>query len=200
MAERMTGAERKRSGEARSVPLDSLRGLAVLLMIIDHGLALAGPGWPLAVRLTVTRAALPLFCVVAGNLIAVRMPRPGRLLTLTAAGVGAEVLWGVLGLPGVNPLVLLTAALAAVALCPAQWRLLLLVAAVVQPVTWPVARGGYEPGFVVALVVAGTLVPRPTLEAVGARVPAVFAAPGRFPVTLYLVHLAGLAGLVLGTS
>lgn len=74
--------------------LDTLRGLAVVLMILDHGLVVAAPGhW---LRSTLTRLSLPLFLLVAGALF-----RPGwrtRYLDVLSAGVAATFIGAPLGI------------------------------------------------------------------------------------------------------
>lgn len=178
--------------EGRSPVIDSLRGLAVLLMVLDHGLVAAGvAGHPL--RQTVTRASLPLFCVVAGALLPTT-PRWARLGAVAAAGLVATVLGGPIGIGQPDVLLILVAVLAAAPFLVFRggWAVALGLA-VIQPVTWPVPWSGYQPGTVLALVLLGVMVGRPALERLPWR--PVLAAVGRAPLRWYLGHLAVLAGL-----
>lgn len=73
--------------------IDAVRGWALLLMILDHVLVLvelevaAGP-WPVTIRTTVTRLALPLFLGCTGYLLAHRRRPPSTARIVQAAGLG----------------------------------------------------------------------------------------------------------------
>jgi len=167
-------------------------------MVADHGLVAFGSGFGggLLLRATVTRASLPLFCVVAGALLGGRGVFGWRMVQMVGAGLVGTALAGPLGMPSVDVMLLFTVALAGVAATPGRWRPVLLVVAVLQPATWPVGWSGYQPGLLVALLAIGTMLDSARLEAAGRRVPAVFAVVGRYPVSIYAGHLAAFAAAV----
>lgn len=181
----------------RLAGVDKLRGAAVLLMVVDHALV-AFPAGVVgqAVRMTATRASLPLFCVVVGAFGSSSV-RWGRVATVAAVGAAVSAPGAVLGLGRPDVLLVLAAVLAVAPLAasnPLPW----LVVAVLQPVTWPVPGTGYQPGTVLALVIVGGLVGRWSLNEMGQGLPGWVGGLGRYPLSIYFVHVAGLAGLRLG--
>lgn len=173
---------------SRLVGLDRLRGLAVLLMVLDHVLLVVGEG--LALRLTVTRAALPIFGLLAGALW-----RPGarvRLLQLGGAAIVATYLGVVLGMPRPDVLVVIFVALLAMH-AYRRWPVATFAVAAIQATTWGIAAGGYEPGVLLVLMVGGYEFGRERLDVLGRRAPALLELLGRYPLSLYLGHLALLA-------
>lgn len=188
------GATGARQGDGRAPTrldgVDRLRGLAVLLMVADHVALVAGAGG--AWRLTVTRAALPLFCVVAGSLA--RPGRPGRRLgVVAAAGLAATVLGAPLGIGQPDVLFLLAGVLVLVRWVGPRpggpaWAAVACLG-VIQATTWPMAWTGYEVGTVLALVLVGQVVARRDLDQLGCRLPAVLAPVGRAPLWWYVGHL-----------
>jgi uncharacterized membrane protein len=186
--------------EGRLEGLDRMRGAAALLMVADHGLVAASVGgwW----RLGPTRAALPLFCLVAGALgggswarrsrRVVQMGVAGVVVTATAGlvlGTGApDVLlvlaFGVVVLEGLRQVGSAGLTVAVVAL------------AAIQPVTWRFGTG-YQVGTVLVLLWLGGLPGvRDELEVAGRRLPAWIGLAGRRPLTVYVVHLVALAVVV----
>lgn len=182
---------------ARLRGVDRVRGAAVLLMVLDHALVLSGAGgFALLARLTVTRASLPLFCVVAGCLSAGR-PRARRLVPLIVAGVVLSVLELPFGTGVPDVLLVLAAMLCCLPRAGSRAVPVVLAVAVVQPVTWPVGTGGYEPGVVLGLLIVGQLLGRAWVDRVGVRLPSALEVVGRYPLTWYVAHLAVLAGVWL---
>lgn len=193
-----TGTAQPASSAApRSAALDRLRGVAVVLMVFDHLLIVTGQaGSPL--RETVTRAAMPLFAVVAGHL-----SRRGswRLLGVAVLGLLLPVL-----VPWVDaPNVLLWLASGSVLVVaarriarPALWLLPLVVltaAANGRPFLAP--SGSFEPVAVWALMCLGALMSRPGLDRAGARLPAALDRAGRWPLSVYAGHLLVLQLVVV---
>lgn len=178
---------------ARLVGLDRIRGLAVVLMVVDHALVAFPVAGSVLVRSTATRAALPLFCLVAGALA--RRLTPERTAKLAAAGLVAGYVGGPFGIGQPDVVLLLLAALAGVHVCRNNYaaQLVLLVVAVIQPVTWPAPWTGYQPGVVIALVAIGTY--GDTLDDAGRRLPPLLARVGRYPLSIYLGHLIVLRAL-----
>lgn len=184
---------------ARSVRvagLDRLRGLAVVLMVLDHVLLIVvGGGLALVLRLSVTRLSLPLFCVVAGALVVDR-PRWRRLGAVVLAGYVAMVIGYPLGIGQPDVLVVLAVALAVAPLVVrVGWALPGLCWCLLQATTWPFPWRGYQPGVVLGLVLVGHLAGRERLGRIGDRLPEVFERVGRRPLAWYLGHL-----LVLGLA
>jgi hypothetical protein len=176
----------------RLVGLDRARGLAIALMVLDHVLVVIDG--PALVRLTVTRAALPLFALLIGALW-----RPGlrwRHVELIAAAVAASVLGPLAGLTA-TPDVLVVIAVALL-LMPLAVRapIPVLAASIIAPVTWPEAHTGYSVAVVLALILTGYLLRWKIRDGVEhTSLPAWLAVVGRYPLTWYLGHLTVLAAL-----
>lgn len=188
-----TGAPTREAGapaHLRYSGLDRLRGLAIVLMILDHVLLVSGDGLP--IRLTVTRASLPLFALTAGALW-----RPGarrrHALILVAAAV--SMVLGV-GLGIGQPDVLLVLLVASIGM-HAYLRFPVATAAVaaLQATTWPVFTftGGYEVGVVLVLMIMGRVFGAARLDGYGRKLSPIFDRIGRYPLTFYVGHLALLA-------
>jgi uncharacterized membrane protein len=179
------------SPRARLAGLDRLRGLAIVLMLVDHGLALTHVG--LDVRHTLTRLSMPLFVVCAGALL--DRGRPGRKALQLGAGVLAALLLGALGMAGPFWLVALV-----VVLCTARVLLecgptCLAVGALVAGLVlanWyetPTVAVGYSYCATFLLVYVG-FTGRALWVQLGDRLPPVLAWVGRHPLAIYLGHLA----------
>lgn len=188
------------TAKIRIPQLDSLRGIAIGLMVIDHWLVAAGETRSI-VRLTVTRLSLPLFCIVAGILLKDKM-NAKRIYQLILAGALATSLGRPIGIG--QPDILLVLALV-LAIAPVLYkRRELLVLAIcfgaIQPVTWPEPWlpheiwTGYQPGTVLVMVLAGTMLKNSELIPKIKRLP-VWEFVGKFPLSFYLGHLAILAVL-----
>lgn len=173
--------------------LDAVRGLAILLMVVDHMAA----AWPTAwgVREVLTRAAMPLFMLLLGYLF--REFNQVRHWQVVAA-VFLEV-----------PLLLVVAGTEVGILVHVAFLLPLMVVAVrypwpclglalVQTSAWPMPFSGYEPGLVFAFMIMGHLMRRAgseALQGIGEHVLAL-APVGRYPLAIYCGHLFVLAGLM----
>jgi surface polysaccharide O-acyltransferase-like enzyme len=180
----------------RLVGLESGRGLAVLVMVLDHVLIVTGYV-DSPVRATVTRVAMPLFMVVAGALVG-RL-RARRLLRVAIAGLALPLF-----VPWIdNPNILLLYGLGAVGVAAARWAAgrsglwVLLVAAVAGLANGYGDLGtGYPLPSVVALMCAGALVGRgPLDQAFGwlrRRGLLWLSSIGRRPLAVYIGHLAVL--------
>lgn len=176
--------------------LDRLRGLAILLMVVDHALALTGVG--LVVRLTLTRAAAPIFMATAGALPSKNSRR--RWLGLVGVAAVETVLCSLLGLQ-VPAIVLVLVVVQPVFL----WaRSIGIPAVVLVLVGWwqstfaPLPIPGYEPGFVLMWLAVGSMCAL-DLNHLGRRLPALAEAIGRRPRSWYLGHLAAFVPMALLT-
>lgn len=189
------------SGRTRSVTLDRTRGLAIVLMIADHALVLVDPTHP--ARYTVTRFALPLFMLCTASTLRRARARTRRLVQVAAVGTGITVLttiaWPAFGAqPDVTLLIVL--AIVATERARASWYGPALVAtgALVQALYLPIGWNAYEPGLVIAwlCIARYALAEQPDLtHRIGTRLPAVFAVPGRYPLTAYASHVTVLASV-----
>lgn len=176
--------------------IDRLRGLALVLMVLDHVLVQIDPSNPL--RYTLTRLSLPLFMAASA---AVWTPdiRTRRLVLLASAATVELVASSYLGMP--FPGIMLVYLVAVVPLSlwheassSAYWVAALgLIQALYLPVGWL----GYEPGLVLAWWGLGRLGSY-QLDRLGSRLPRCLASVGRWPAQLYAFHLLVLVALVAG--
>jgi len=186
--------------------IDRIRGLAIILMMVDHvlvacsTLGVTNDGLMLT-RLSLTRLALPLFLLVSGALWVEQLPRPRRLGSVIAAAVALNVGMAVYWPEFSTPEVLVVWSLAAVA-APIIVRhpLAMITLGYIQWQHWQVAWDGYQPGIVVLFLAVGALASRagltPGMGAYGRLLPAPLGALGRKPLTWYVGHLTALTVLV----
>jgi surface polysaccharide O-acyltransferase-like enzyme len=184
----------------RSVGLDALRGLAILLMMVDHVAYVAGPEWQV-LRESVGRLALPLFFVLGGHLASRWAWR--RQLPVLGVGlvVGVLVPWSgafelllsfTLGVLLVSRIRRSAAALGLLV----AFGLTLGANGYAQLVAGPVGTG-YAPACLLGLMALGALLPR-TAFGWTRRLPALLALLGRRPLTVYAGHLLLLELVRLG--
>jgi len=180
--------------------IDRVRGLAVVLMVVDHVLVLVqfrSPEvvqWAYALRMTVTRASLPLFCLCAGVLLHGRRST-ARLLDIAAVALVTNVALEVwpMGIRAPEILAVLLPVLLAGGVL-VRWPAASVVLGVLQVTVWPIGWAGYEPGLVVAFVALGVLVGRPALSW-GDSLPAALGAVGSRPLAWYAGHMGLLVAL-----
>lgn len=175
--------------------LDALRGVAMLLMLLDH-LALVVGGLD-EVRLTLGRLAMPLFFVLAGHLA--RDPR-WRHLGIAAVGVVLPLV-----VPWIDaPNVLVIWAVGVVILWAGRrWSVPAWVVVVVAlgcaANGWTSTDGHYDFLALWALMALGSILPTSALMFC-ARAPRWVATLGRFPISFYVGHLLVLHLFVLLAS
>lgn len=188
---------------ARLTVLDRLRGLAVLLMLLDHGLFLSmtlHPGGDLRsdLRSTVTRFSMPLFMVVSGFLLE-RTSRRRAVTVLFAALLVSVVLlvcWPEFAQPEILTLWVLLFPLRSLFL---RFPLETVVLGVLQVLHLPVGWPGYEPGLVAVFLAVGVLA-RDRVEVLSrpARLlPRWLEVVGRHSLGVYVFHLVLLAGALV---
>lgn len=198
-------------GNGRDVRLDALRGVAVLLMVVDHA-ASAAPllfpalvpaaahGWLWWLRRTLTRFSMPLFMLVSGALLARAAPSPRRRAQVAALAVAVQVLlagwWPQFARPEI--LVVWSLVMTAAEVLR-RFPFEMVVLGVLQQVCLPVGWYGYQPGLVTAFVALGVLwaqLPQQTVFDRAVSLPRWVAATGRRPLLVYATHLLALAAFV----
>lgn len=184
-----------------------MRGLAIVVMIIDHILsALESTGVSNLIiensRLTITRFSMPLFMIASGivwGLYGLRLKRWAQVLALAIALNGmTRLLW-----PDFNfPEILMVWALLAIA-----WRVIMrfpiitMIVGYTQTTYWMLPWQGFQPGELAIFLGAGVLISKAPLdwlwrERRTAKLLEPLAFVGRYPLTIYGVHLSMLAIIV----
>lgn len=184
-----------------------MRGLAIVVMIIDHILsALESTGVSNLIiensRLTITRFSMPLFMIASGivwGLYGLRLKRWAQVLALAIALNGmTRLLW-----PDFNfPEILMVWALLAIA-----WRVIVrfpiitMIVGYTQTTYWQISWQGFQPGELAIFLGAGVLISKAPLdwlwrERRTAKLLEPLAFVGRYPLTIYGVHLSMLAIIV----
>lgn len=169
----------------RIAAFDVLRGLALLLMILDHAVIVFG--WADEIR-HLTRLAMPMFMVLSGYLFRYRLGR--RYAQVWIAALMSWPVAVVLDVAAV-PILVIYAALLPLLLLPVHWVLIVAVLGALQLYNWPIAWQGYQPGYVFLFLALGRiyrLIPRNSRLTVGSGGgPLVWM--GRYPLFLYVAHL-----------
>lgn len=169
----------------RDSRLDALRGVAVLLMVADH-LILVLEAEPL-LRWGPTRVAMPIFMLLAGQLV-----RRFSLRLAWVALIGLALPWFI---PWTErPSILLLYAVGAsvvLVLRRVSWvGGLVVLAACLSALANGLDGPGYAALAVVGLVVLGSMMPRSWFSDLGGHCPGWCAPFGRFPLSVYVGHLA----------
>lgn len=173
--------------------LDRLRGLAIVLMVLDHALVAVAPASVL--RLTATRLSAPLFMLCLAVLWKPGLNR--RRLGFMLAAVFVEYsTFPIIGIPTPGIMV----GIVLVTLAAERWPLArhgwaCTVAGLVAWVYW-----GFSPGVVLMWWGVGRLAAWQEVRPYGERLPAWLARLGRHPLGWYVGHLSVLAVLVAGAS
>lgn len=184
-----------------------MRGLAIAVMIIDHILsALESTGMSNILiensRLTLTRFSMPLFMIASGivwGLYGLRLKRWAQVLALAIALNGmTRLLW-----PDFNfPEILLVWVLLAIG-----WRVIVrfpiitMIVGYTQTTYWQISWQGFQPGELAIFLGAGVLASKAPLdwlwrERRTAKLLEPLSFVGRYPLTIYGVHLSVLAIIV----
>ncbi len=187
----------------RVASLDRLRGLAVVLMVLDHVIVVGTDHFgidAMPVRMTVTRLAMPLFAVVASM---VWHGRPSRS-TVGWLSLCVVVEWSVNDLVGVanpGPVTVLVLVMFAVTQLPMlmRWPAVTFVAGMISALYWPGPWPGYDPGLILAYWCLPHLGPavRREADAIGGGLPGFVGAIGRRAPLWYVGHLLVLAAVVV---
>jgi hypothetical protein len=143
--------------------IDQLRGLAIILMIIDHILAALdtvgfGGGLLTFTRMTITRPAMPLFMILSGFLWERKAPRLKRILAIAlvslAINLFLKISWSGYPLPEILLLWVLAAGFARVITFT---PILTIIIGYTQALYWPISWSAYQPGVIIMFVAIGVL-------------------------------------------
>jgi uncharacterized membrane protein len=185
----------------RDYKLDSLRGLAVMLMVLDHALVVWAP--ESIVRYTLTRLSLPLFMLCTAAVCERYGTSNRRLGQIALAGVlvsvGLNAAWPAFPAQPDVTLLIVAAILVAQATVPRFGAYPVVVCGLIQALYVPVGWHGYEPGLVLAWLLIGSLALARSPELVarlGGGLPDWLGGLGRHPLSVYVGHLAILATIV----
>lgn len=188
---------------SRNLALDSLRGLAILLMIVDHAVWLFGDGLiqPFEVRFF-TRLSMPLFCVITGFFLAKRKQLNWkRVFQLCVCALVLNVAINIVFYPGFQQMEILVSLLSCYLIyaVAGKWMVLLVGASLLYSLD-PTANALAMPIFDYPLSVVAALVAlgialnnfgaRTALLACLAVVPAFWLVPAP---TVYVLWFAPLA-------
>lgn len=165
--------------------IDKARGLAILLMVLDHVLELTNTGYP--IRVTVTRASMPLFFIVSGFL--------ARKPNMRTAQIGILGFFLPVVIPWIDsPNVLCWYALG-VSVCyfARRYHFTYLVIAFTLTLganNWLGYSGGnsYNPFGLIALMALGQILTADSFN-VFRRLPRLTELVGKYPLRVYLGHL-----------
>lgn len=175
----------------RDVALDRVRGFSIVLMVIDHLLIIFDSTNFL--RYSLTRVALPLFCIVAGSLLGDRV-NLFRWLQVLLCGIFCTVFSFGQGTPDI--LCVLAVVLPLACWFPSAW---LIFIGLLQAKYLPFHVSGYQVGWVLALVLLGRLFKddlRAGVLLLADCLPSCMAFFGRWPLSIYVGHVVLLCFLV----
>ena len=179
----------------RSTALDKLRGLAIILMMLDHLLVQIDP--QSLIRYSITRACMPLFFIIAGHLLRPRIKWHRLILILI---IGAALPHYAPWLDSPNVLVWY----AVFAPIVAWGNRAILAGTILAALTlyangYGQVEGSYAPLALGAFMAAGRLTPREWFgRASGIR--GWVAVIGRWPLSVYVGHILLIEGIVRWTS
>lgn len=184
----------------RSQSIDAIRGIAVVLMLFDHALDVAGS--PLALRLGPTRLALPLFMVLSGWLL-VGKPGPSRRRSVQL-GLAAAASAGGSYLAGLDAPDILTVYVAALVVRRVIRRTIALDALPVCALCLTVAQfapplwAGYSPWIVLGLISLGEVCRQGGFPIPAIRPCRPFEYIGRHALPVFVVQAWVFAALKVG--
>lgn len=188
-----------------------MRGLAIVVMIVDHILsALESTGMSNDLveysRLSVTRFSMPLFMIASGivwGLYGLRFKRWLQVLAWAIAlNAMTRLLWPDFNFPEI---LLVWAALAIFWRLIIRFPIITMIVAYTQMTYWQIPWQGFQPGELAIFLGAGVLLSKFPLDwlwrerRVGKLIEPL-ALVGRYPLTIYGGHLALLALIVAATN
>ncbi len=193
--------------KARSALLDGMRGLAIIIMIVDHILsALESIGiesnFVEYSRLTATRFSMPLFMIASGivwGMYGLRLKRWAQVLVLAVAlNAMMRLLWPDFNFPEI---LLVWSALAIFWRLIVRYPIITMIIGYTQITYWMLSWQGFQPGELAIFLGAGVLISKSSLswlwkEPRTLRLIEPLAFVGRYPLSIYGGHLAMLALIV----
>ena len=186
---------RDRRQVARIWQIDALRGFALLVMILDHAILTAG--WDDSPLRLLTRIAMPLFFIIAGNLV--RRFHWTRMAAILVVGYALNAIAPMFGSFELFSGLIIGCAI--VAFCKSVGaRFIALTILMTMTANFYVWQAGYLFWMLPAFIIIGALLPRDTLVNFGSKFPRWIAPLGEWPLTLYVAHillLTAYKGLVL---
>ena len=162
---------------------DAVRALALILMAADHAVVVLDAGHYLR---DLTRVALPLFMVTAGFLA--RRPFTSRYFDVVLVAVCTLPLVWYLSLAFFPILVVFVLVFPLVSV-PARFLPLVASLAILQGEAWPIAWGGYQPGYVLSFLILGRLLRDSGFSVPSIQWPQWLVLMGRYPLYVYSGHL-----------
>lgn len=174
----------------RHTGIDNLRGLAIVLMIVDH-VILVFEG-PVEIRYTLTRLSMPLFFLISGH-VAKRIDAP-KLLLIGTLGFLLPIYVTFVDNP--NVLFWYAVSVPIIVLCKrkpiALYGIVLFALTIMANYFQGTSFGNsYNPLALLALMAVGALIPRDNFQFAN-RLPSFLAFVGSFPLSIYVGHLLAL--------
>ena len=199
------------SHKSRNALLDAMRGLAILIMIVDHIFsALESVGvesnFVEYSRLTATRFSMPLFMIASGivwGAYGLRLKRWGQVLVLAVAlNAMTRLLWPDFNFPEI---LLVWSALAIFWRLIVRYPIITMIIGYTQTTYWMLPWQGFQPGELAIFLGAGVLISKSSLswlwkEPRTSRLIEPLAFVGRYPLRIYGGHLAILALIVAAAN
>jgi uncharacterized membrane protein len=183
------GVDRVKS--SRLVEVDRVRGLAIMLMLVDHVAYIAGP---VELRMTVGRAAMPLFMLLGGALATRLTWRHGLAL-----GIGGALT--VVAPWAGEPNILVQYVLGVFLLVCLRWAELtpwvaLVAAGVSVSNGWSDDAWSYEQVGIFALMACGALLGLGWAVRLGGVLPAFLGPVGAAPLRWYVGNVLAIQGVI----
>jgi len=195
--------------KSRLLILDAMRGLAIVIMIIDHVLAAlesigVGSNVVEYSRLSVTRFSMPLFMIASGiawTRYGLRFTRWAQVV-LWAVVINSltRLLWPDFNFPEI---LAIWAALAIAWKFIRRFPIITMIIGYTQTTYWQIPWQGFQPGELAIFLGVGVLLSKVSLDFLWrerrtSRLIKPLAVVGRYPLTIYGGHLIAIT-LIVGT-
>lgn len=197
--------------QGRIFIIDAIRGLAIVLMVLDHSLfAIESIGVTNALiensRLTITRFAMPLFMIASGLIWALYGLKVKRWIQVFVVAILLNLFLRVFWSDFNNPEILFVWAILAIG-----WRLIVrfpisvIIIGYIQFIFWPIPWSGFQPGELAIFLGVGVLAARTALDQLWKYIKfekllSALAFIGHYPLSIYCGHLISLSLIVIQIS